>query len=69
MVYFDETDYPNLSDPAVTDTIDLAAVADVVFAGVASGDRAGHAVSTSPDINGDGLGEILIGAPDADRNG
>jgi hypothetical protein len=69
LIHFDPADYPNLSNPAVTDTVDLAAVADRVFQGKALGDRSGHAVVLSPDLSGDGLAEVVIGAPDADRDG
>ena len=37
--------------------------------GVAAGDRAGRAVSAAGDINGDGIDDLLIGAPRADPNG
>ena len=35
----------------------------VIIDGVNAGDRAGSAVGSVSDLNGDGLGEILIGAP------
>ena len=37
--------------------------------GAASGDRAGYAVSAAGDLNGDGYGDLLVGAPDAEVNG
>ncbi|HHQ47987.1 MAG TPA: hypothetical protein ENK19_03790, partial [Acidobacteria bacterium] len=69
LVYFDPADYPNLGDPAVSDTVEIASIADLTYLGIASGDRAGHAVALSRDLNGDGRGEVLIGAPAADRSG
>jgi hypothetical protein len=41
----------------------------VVFEGIAAFDQAGSSVAGSGDVNGDGLADILIGAPNADVNG
>ena len=41
--------------------------ADVRLYGEAAGDLAGWAVSGARDINGDGLSDVLIGAPGSDR--
>jgi glycosylphosphatidylinositol phospholipase D len=40
-----------------------------VLNGVNAGDAAGTTVSDAGDINGDGIDDLLIGAPDADPNG
>jgi len=37
--------------------------------GVAAGDQAGHCVASAGDINGDGYGDLIIGAPYADSGG
>ena len=37
--------------------------------GVAAYDRSGYAVSSAGDVNGDGLGDLLIGADPTDPNG
>ena len=37
--------------------------------GVAAGDAAGSSVSAAGDINGDGIDDLIIGAPDADPDG
>jgi len=39
------------------------------LSGVASEDFSGYAVSTAGDVNGDGVEDLLIGAPSADPNG
>ncbi len=73
LIYFDPVDYPNLSDPAVADTVDLARVGvdipGVVFTGESLGDRAGFAVAGGGRMNA-GLGQdIVIGAPGRDIAG
>ncbi len=37
--------------------------------GALAGDGAGYSVSAAGDINGDGIGDLIIGAPNADPNG
>ena len=35
--------------------------------GAKTQDGAGWSVATSPDLNGDGIGDVLLGAPGVDR--
>ncbi len=51
-----------------TGTLDLAS-ADAVLAGVAADDGAGTFVTFPGDIDGDGVGDLLIGAPGTDGGG
>ncbi|MGH8581238.1 MAG: integrin alpha, partial [Gammaproteobacteria bacterium] len=39
------------------------------LSGVSFGDRSGSSVSQAGDVNGDGLQDLIIGAPSADPNG
>ena len=43
--------------------------AGLVINGINENDRSGYSVSTAGDVNGDGVDDLLIGAPDADANG
>ncbi|NOY26560.1 MAG: hypothetical protein GXP62_11860 [Oligoflexia bacterium] len=49
-------------------TVDLATDSDGFQVGVASGDRAGRALSGLADVNGDGYPEILLSAPSSDSS-
>ncbi|MGH8569511.1 MAG: integrin alpha, partial [Gammaproteobacteria bacterium] len=54
--------------PANINLADLNGTNGFRLSGVASGDVSGSAVSTAGDVNGDGIDDLLIGAPDADPN-
>lgn len=54
-----------------TPTIELTALGDRGFRidGHEPGDTAGHSVSYAGDVNGDGRGDLIVGAPEADPGG
>jgi hypothetical protein len=53
-----------------TTQVDLGALGSQGFrVNGASGDEIGHAVADAGDVNGDGLADIVLGSPLADRNG
>ncbi len=54
---------------AVFELSDLDGSNGFILNGTNSFDRSGSSVSTAGDINGDGLGDIIIGASNADTNG
>jgi len=58
---WDEVD--NDCDGSVDDEIRLSA-ADVLFVNEYDGDETGHAVAGAGDVDGDGVPDLLIGAPD-----
>ncbi len=43
--------------------------AEAVLYGVSAGDRAGTAVALLQDVNGDGQGDVMVGAPERDETG
>ena len=47
-------------------TLDLSEQPDARLAGETSGDRAGWVVANAGDFNGDGVSDVLVGAPNAD---
>jgi hypothetical protein len=61
-VVFGKTDNAN---------VDLAALGALGFriTGIDSGDYSGSSVSGADDVNGDGLADLIIGAPNADAGG
>ncbi len=57
------------SDQGFPATIDLATDADLIIQGAAADDCSGSSVSGAGDVNGDGIDDLIIGAPGADPNG
>ena len=57
------------SDQGFPATIDLASDADLIIQGAAAYDHSGCSVSGAGDVNGDGIDDLIIGAPGADPNG
>ena len=55
--------------PPSLDLSDLDGANGFRLNGVAAGDRSGSAVSSAGDVNGDGIGDLLIGGPYAGPNG
>jgi hypothetical protein len=58
--------------PAQFDLADLASgdgSAGFVLNGIDSRDYSGYSVSAAGDVNGDGIGDVIIGAPFADPGG
>ena len=57
------------TDQGFPATIDLATDADLIIQGAAADDDSGSSVSGAGDVNGDGIDDLIIGAPGADPNG
>jgi len=55
--------------PQQSGTVDLLTQANVVLPGVGRGDRAGTSVAGAGDVNGDGRGDVIVGAPRSGNNG
>ena len=55
--------------PATIDLADPANGADLIIQGAAALDGSGWSVSGAGDVNGDGVDDLIIGAPFADPNG
>ena len=58
---------PCWSSPAWTGTTGLSLTASLFYCN--EGDMSGYSVSGAGDVNGDGLDDLVIGAPGADPNG
>jgi uncharacterized repeat protein (TIGR01451 family) len=78
LIFFNPNDaahYPNIGDPALSDTLSLSLVGQpggipgVVFEGVALGDQAGFSVAGGGQFTPGGGTDIVIGAPGADPLG
>jgi hypothetical protein len=58
------------TDGAAVEASDVAVgVGGFVINGVAAGDEAGVSVSSAGDVNGDGFGDLIVGASEDDPNG
>jgi hypothetical protein len=52
--------------PQQQGTVDLLTQANVTLNGAATGDESGWSVASAGDVNGDGLADVIVGAPTAD---
>ncbi|RIK79864.1 MAG: hypothetical protein DCC68_12120 [Planctomycetota bacterium] len=55
--------------PSVIDLASMGSSVGFQIRGAAAFDKAGWAVSAAGDVNGDGIGDVLVGAPEASPNG
>jgi hypothetical protein len=55
--------------PSLIDLASMSASVGFQIRGQSAFDNAGRAVSAAGDVNGDGIGDILVGAPEASPNG
>ncbi len=78
VIFFNPSEYPNLANDAVIDTVDLAkvgqpglpgGVSGVAFEGESLGDRAGFAVACGGHMSSTPRNDLLIGAPGASPSG
>ena len=58
-----------VSLPSRLDLTSLAPANGFIVQGDAPGDRAGQSVSSAGDVNGDGFGDLIVGAPFGDDGG
>ena len=68
-IHFRVTQRPSATFPAVLELSSLNGSHGFVLNGVAVADQSGYSVSSAGDINGDGVDDLLIGAPYADPAG
>lgn len=55
--------------PQQSGRVDLLTQANVRIDGAAPNDGAGSAIAPAGDVNGDGIGDVIVGAPDAGNEG
>src|SRR5687768_11819083 len=60
---------PANGQPVAGGVVDLASGFHVRVDGAAAGDNAGRSVAGTGDVNGDGRGDMIVGAQGADLNG
>ncbi|MGH7274918.1 MAG: putative Ig domain-containing protein, partial [Nitrospiria bacterium] len=61
-IFFGRTNWPAVIDLSLTNP-------DVTINGALAGDRVGSYVSNGGDVNGDGIADLIIGAPNANAQG